>query len=189
VLLAHVHGHSCCQEGHLSFCFPSTTGRFDEHQDSSTHSLLAAVTLRINNRRAAGCQQHRSMLEQGSKLDAVADRIYTGMYREPERELAWEAPAARPAQVRPRSPMEHMCANTAGLRAPAAAMGLGLSWPSCKKQEVTTSVLCECGSGAARRRALRGPCLCNPQGTSPRSIKPSRIRASSGKSGAKKRTP
>jgi hypothetical protein len=28
-----------------------------------------------------------------------------------------------------------------------------------------TSVLCECGSGAARRRALRGPCLCsNPPG-------------------------
>jgi hypothetical protein len=39
------------------------------------------------------------------------------------------------------------------------------TWPSCKRQEVTTSVLCGCGSGAARRRALRGPCLCsNPPG-------------------------
>jgi hypothetical protein len=28
-----------------------------------------------------------------------------------------------------------------------------------KKQEVTTSALCECGSGAARGRSLRGPSL------------------------------
>jgi hypothetical protein len=27
------------------------------------------------------------------------------------------------------------------------------------EQEVATSALCECGSGAPRRRALRGPCL------------------------------
>jgi hypothetical protein len=26
---------------------------------------------------------------------------------------------------------------------------------------VDSSALCECGSGAARRRALRGPCLCS----------------------------
>jgi hypothetical protein len=33
------------------------------------------------------------------------------------------------------------------------------------EQGVVTSALCECGSGAARRRALRGPCLCsNPPG-------------------------
>jgi hypothetical protein len=29
------------------------------------------------------------------------------------------------------------------------------------EQEVATSALCECGSGAPRRRALRGPCLCS----------------------------
>jgi hypothetical protein len=34
-----------------------------------------------------------------------------------------------------------------------------------QRQEVATSALCECGSGAPRRRALRGPCLCsNPPG-------------------------
>jgi hypothetical protein len=33
------------------------------------------------------------------------------------------------------------------------------------EQGVATSALCECGSGAPRRRALRGPCLCsNPPG-------------------------
>jgi hypothetical protein len=39
------------------------------------------------------------------------------------------------------------------------------TWPSCRKQEVTTSVLCECGSGSPRMRDLRGPCLfINPPG-------------------------
>jgi hypothetical protein len=32
------------------------------------------------------------------------------------------------------------------------------TWPSCG-QEVVTSALWECGSGAPRRRVLRGPCL------------------------------
>jgi hypothetical protein len=42
--------------------------------------------------------------------------------------------------------------------------------PSPKKekksteQEVATSALCECGSGAPQMRAPRGPCLCNPPG-------------------------
>jgi hypothetical protein len=38
-------------------------------------------------------------------------------------------------------------------------------WPSCggQRQEVAISAWCECGSGAARRRALRGPCVCSYQ--------------------------
>ena len=34
-----------------------------------------------------------------------------------------------------------------------------------QQQEVASSALCECGSGAARRRALRGPCLSNQLAT------------------------
>jgi hypothetical protein len=48
----------------------------------------------------------------------------------------------------------------AGARCCGGSPGPLLGPPAgAQQQEVASSALCECGSGAARRRALRGPCL------------------------------
>jgi hypothetical protein len=59
------------------------------------------------------------------------------------------------ALTRERSRTRHRCTQKKNIGPPAGT----------QRQEVATSALCEHGSGAPRRRVLRGPCLCsNPPG-------------------------